>query len=698
MSSYGQIPVQDDDDHNDDHNDDQIELTERNDRPDDDDDDAEANAEAGGIPDEEDHFDDEHGEVRIPMEVQEKRQLQNALNRWEDPWIISVTVTLVLLIPALVFLVVFSFRLTGRLWSGLVFSIHILIALVLAKCCIPKEEEEEEEEEEPTSGPSLSVWFRVFAFIAILLDLVLLALVYPWVIHLLVKFLWTDADGTIIVEWSGYVRQLTVIQILGWVIVALRCLVGGTAFFIQATKLYDPHRFANWRPTFWLPTTLTMTSSSPTYTPTPLQVLVRTRLCFRRITTWMIYASLLLNAACLLSGLSHFGPWPMPSQANADCDPLDPNECALPFPSFHHMVPDVTTETGWRVHLKGNVLPPLRGGLEIHPGFFNELDGFSTMAPILFYMDGLKEAQEQQQDNSYELQGPEQIQRSITLNSITLLLDVASQQLVYHSAEIDYLDEQRPMVMIFPSQPLKHNTHYAVAVLNAADAGGHRLPPTMGLEKLFHQTNSPQRTRFHERVIPALEAAASWFSFQKDPKALQLLFDFHTISESSQLGMIRGVRDATMNHLGAKSAVTVTGAAAAAAHSHWQADANAGKDDVWDWRQHARAIDVQDWDCDGKGDDEGGGMIARTIHAEIDVPWFLTKFGAGGRGAILDRKAVESGTPVTLGQAKFIVQVPCSVRNAALGQSGGKPLRSIMEYGHGLFGNREEVKDYILSR
>ena len=653
MSSYGQIPAQDDDD-----DDDQIELTERNEHLGDDDDDEEGEAD-------EDYFDDENdGEVRIPLEVQEKTRLQNALNRWEDPWIISVTVTLVLLIPALLFLVVLFFRLTGRLWSGLVFSIHILIALVVAKSCIPKEKEE------PTSGRSAC--FRVVVkSMAILLDLVLLALVYPSVIHLLVKFLWTDADGTVVVEWSGYIRHLTVIQVLGWMVVALRCLVGGSACFIQSRKAYDPdNRFANWRPTFWIPTTI---RSSPL-----VQVLVRSR--FRCITSWMIYAAILLNVVCGLSLASHFGPWPMPSQANADCDPLDPTECALPFPSFHHMVADVTTDTGWRVNLQGKVLPPLRGGLEIHPGFLNELDGFSTMAPILFYMDGLKEAHERG-ENNYELQGPERIEYSVTSNSITLLLDVSSRELVYHSAEIDYLDQERPMVMIFPSEPLKHNTHYAVAVLNAADAEGRRLPPTMGIEKIFHQTNSPQRTRFRERVIPALEAAATWFSFQKDPKALQLLFDFHTISESSQLGMIRGVRDATMNHLGGKSAP-------------WQANNdNSGKGDgIWDWRHHARAIDVQDWDC------KGGEMIARTIHAEIDVPWFLTKFGAGGRGAFLDRKAVESGTPVTLGQAKFIVQIPCSVRNAALGHSGGKPLRSIMEYGHGLFSNREEVNDSFLSR
>jgi hypothetical protein len=654
MSSYGQISVQDDDD-----DDDQIELTERNEHPDDEDDEDDELDEDG--------FDDENnGEVRIPLEVQEKTQLQNALNRWEDPWIISVTVTLVLSIPALVFLVVLFFRLTGRLWSGLVFAIHILIALVVVRSCIPKEKEE------LTSGRS--VCFRIVASMAILLDLVLLALVYPLVIQVLVKFLWTDADGTSIVEWSGYIRHLIVIQVLGWMVVALRCLVGGAAFFIRSRKVYDPdHRFASWRPTFWVPTTL---KSSPL-----VQVLVRSR--FRCITSWMIYAAVLLNVVCLLSLISHFGPWPMPSQANADCDPLDPTECVLPFPSFHHMVPDITTDTGWRVNLEGEVLPPLRGGLKIHPGFLNELDGFSTMAPILFYMDGLKEAHERG-ENIYKLQGPERIEQSVTSNSITLLLDVFAHKLVHHSAEIDYLDQERPMVMIFPSEPLIHNRHYAVAVLNAADAEGRRLPPTMGIEKVFHQTNSPQRTRFRERVIPALEAAASWFSFQKDPKALQLLFDFHTISESSQLGMIRGVRDATMNHLGGKAA-------------NWQANNNAGKGDgVWDWRQHARAIDVQDWDCEDPHNPSR--MIARTIHAEIDVPWFLTKFGAGGRSAFLDRKAVESGTPVTLGQAKFIVQIPCSVRNAALGHSGGKPLRSIMEYGHGLFANRAEVKDYFLSR
>ena len=76
----------------------------------------------------------------------------------------------------------------------------------------------------------------------------------------------------------------------------------------------------------------------------------------------------------------------------------------------------------------------------------------------------------------------------------------------------------------------------------------------------------------------------------------------------------------------------------------------------------------------------------------------LDYFEADGQSAFFGWDAVESGTPVRIGQAKFIVQVPCSVKKAALGHSGGKPLRAIMEFGHGLFGNRGEVKEGFLSR
>ena len=239
------------------------------------------------------------------------------------------------------------------------------------------------------------------------------------------------------------------------------------------------------------------------------------------------------------------------------------------------MVKDNTTDTGWRVELRGDTLPPLKGGVRLNPrGFLNELDGFSTMAPLLFYLEGLKEAHELGRSD-VRLQGADHIDLSVTNRSITLLLDVDSHTLVPHTAEIDYLDITRPLVLVFPSSPLRHNTHYALAVVQATDANGHRLPPTLGMQSLLSGNDDShvkdRRDRYERLVIPALHSAAPWFSYDKDPESLQLLFDFQTISAKSQLGPVRAVRDATSAYI--------------------------DRPEWGDWSEHVRAIRLDEGDC-----------------------------------------------------------------------------------------------------
>ena len=290
------------------------------------------------------------------------------------------------------------------------------------------------------------------------------------------------------------------------------------------------------------------------------------------------------------------------------------------------------------------------------------------MAPLLFYMDGLKEAHELGRSN-IRLQGADHIDLSVTNQSTTLLFDVDSHTLVPHTAEIDYLDSKRPLVLVFPSSPLRHNTHYALAVVQATDVNGRRLPPTPGMQSLLSE-----KTIFNTKiaeigmkgvVIPALHSAAPWFSYDKDPKSLQLLFDFQTISAKSQLGPVRAVRDATLAYIDGPE---------------WG-----------DWSEHVRAIRIDEGVCS-----KAGTLIARTIHAELDVPWFLKAFGSGHREATLDANAVSTGMPVTMGISKFVVHIPCSLRAAAIKGANAADFRAVMEYGHGLFYNRDEATDHFL--
>jgi hypothetical protein len=687
MASYGPLSLDDDDDG------DHIELSDMGQRR------SEPSIVHTAM---DDDFGDEHegedddgasGQQRLPPDEALAASLQGddeSITRWEDPWLLSVGITVFLILPTLVYVTWIVFSITGRMWSCLLFAVHLWTSVATAQCLVPVDAELFSLSS-PSPSPSLDTkrkfchrsnmtCFRIVTSPAFCMDVALFGVVYPIVTKLIGQALFTDVDGTVVVEWSGDVRAFKIIRVLGWVIVGLRCTIGLISLAIRCCKRLYPQRLARWGPTFWSVTNICgaddyiereKEEEQEEYSCDDFGAASFSKpiFCARlaRVLNLFSRASALLFVWCTLAAVSHFGPWPIPSQEHADCDPLDPTECILPFPSFFHMKPDLRTATGWRVDLKRNVLPPLRGGFFWNPSFLNDLDGFSTMAPMLFYLKGMKEAHERG-ENIVELQGPERIQYSATSSSVTLLLDVESQELVYHSAEIDYLDPDRPLVMVFPAQPLKHNTHYALAVVNAADEHGHRLPQTDGMKAVLKETNSYRRKRFHDVVIPALETAAPWFSFHKDPDSLQLLFDFQTISEESQLGKVRGVLDATMKHLDDRS--------------------------LWNWKDHVHTIAVEEGNCDAA---DGTTLIARTIHAELDVPWFLNHFGPGGRSAVINDDAVVSRKPVTIGRAKFMVRIPCSLREEAMG-GVGKKLRAVMEYGHGLFGSRSEVTDEYLGR
>ena len=258
---------------------------------------------------------------------------------------------------------------------------------------------------------------------------------------------------------------------------------------------------------------------------------------------------------------------------------------------------------------------------------------------------------------------------------MTLLIDVDSRTLVPHWAEIDYYDEERPMALLHPARPLKHGTHYAVALVNVTNfTSGERFLPTYGFEDLMACTDTPgdpfcdseRRDRYNNTVIPALEEAAPWVSYRKDPKGLQLLFDFPTVSTQGQLQQIRLVRNATFDFI---------------------------RSTTWKWEDHVRVINMQDHNCL-----RNDRLIARSIDAEIDVPWFLNKHGSGNRGAYLDDLVVERGLPRMLHPFKFSVQIPCSVwagivPERANGKIPVQQINAVMDYGHGLFGDRGEAED-----
>jgi hypothetical protein len=605
---------------------------------------------------------------------------------------------------------------------------------------------------------------RAFLLCVSFIDVLFFGIVYGhFLLPFLIQNIFTDNDGTAILEYSLTKRQFQCLQLMRHVVTTshtiilvvvivltlrdCRSYLCGMALLCRRTRPRNLGNSENVTRSFETDPTIALdedddsrnghlASDEISESERPglyrhaatsrlrmrLTAVARVLIRFCLLVSWIFFAITLYSFlihwlpmdSSSLAGLGVFHHHLLGAKAPVDdsnfCDPLDPTECALPFPSFYHAKPDRSTVTGWRVNLRGDVLPPLRSrrnsffhqhlqswlaGVQqsstdsnahhnsIDPSFLNDLDGFSTMGPMLFYLDGMKEAHEagaSSAKHKAKLCGPSDLESSTTEQSTTLLIDVENRKLVPHSAEIDYLDAAHPMVLVFPAQPLRHNGHYAIAVIDAVDEHGKRLPPSSGLQTLLKEssslvssgsgkhTSNMRERRYSKTLLPVLAETVPWYNYTADPDGLQLLFDFPTASAESQLGPIRIVRDLTMDIVSS---------------AEWSG-----------WRSHVRTIRTV-----GNGDScrDPNAVLARTIHAELDVPWFLQSRGPGSRASILDPLVLLNGIHNGIGSSKFVLHIPCSVHQAIVSEgSTGKPIRVIMEYGHGLFFSRSEASDHFL--
>jgi hypothetical protein len=291
----------------------------------------------------------------------EEQLLWNVWNRLEEPVLLSITVTTFLLVPTLILWIYGAFAFVGRLWSIWIFVLPLQLRISLAFWYIKS-----------TSTISFKYRqsLRILCSLMTLLEIILL-LVYHAIGKILIEAFFRDADGSIVVEWAKEVRFLRIATAMSWIVILSRCCVGIPCIAVRTLKNVFPDAYREWRPTFWTPNCEESLSHS---------TIARLASSFR---SFNILVSA-VHIVCILSAASHFGPWPLYYSFPESCDPLDDHECALPFPSFHHMREDSSSPTGWRVHLRG--LPPLRGGIPFHPRFLNELDGFSTSKywPLMF--------------------------------------------------------------------------------------------------------------------------------------------------------------------------------------------------------------------------------------------------------------------------------------------------------------------------
>ena len=295
------------------------------------------------------------GHARLPMELIEEHLLWNVYNRWEEPNFLSLIVTAFILMPTLLLWMYGTFEFVGKWWSIWILVLHLQMRLSISAWYI-----------KGTSTVSFEHRrsLRTLCSVATVFEVAMCGLVYPVICRSLIQTFFRDIDGTIAIEWTKEIRFMLAGVIMGWLVVILRCCIGLPCVAIRWMKYMYPDLYREWRPTFWTPFGEEGSLNDSTR--------YKLHSTFRFLNLFVFG----LNLICILSLLSHFGPWPPGLALPENCDGLDSTECALPFPSFHHMKPDASRPTGWRVDLKG--MPPLRGGIPFHPKFLNELDGFST--------------------------------------------------------------------------------------------------------------------------------------------------------------------------------------------------------------------------------------------------------------------------------------------------------------------------------
>lgn len=325
------------------------------------------------------------------------------------------------------------------------------------------------------------------------------------------------------------------------------------------------------------------------------------------------------------------------------CDPLDEALCALPYPSSMFLEEDSATATGYRVAYGPTTLPVNWDDVPLTPTHWNEKDGFSTSGPLLTYFD----------DVSIDgVVGHQDLGAYLDDDAKTVIINVETGERVMHFVELDSTAPSADTVLLFLRnvEPFDFDTHYVVGIRDLQTNAGGSVAVSEAFTALRDGTETEdydiesRRDRFESTVFPALESAG----FARGE--LQLAWDFHTVSRESSLGRVEFMRDDALERVGEQG-------------------------------PPYEVVSTEDFDC------SGGGSIARQVDVVMTVPLYTE---LDGPGTFLTRD--EDGYPTYNGDTEVDVRVriPCSL---ALDPRPGM----LLQYGHGLLGDRGEVETGYLS-
>lgn len=355
----------------------------------------------------------------------------------------------------------------------------------------------------------------------------------------------------------------------------------------------------------------------------------------QRPTSWRRLRGCLAILVTTLCGCAPEPPEPL--MVPAGCQALaSEHDCLLPFPSQHFLLPDSSTETGFRFELPEAARVQDKNG---NPARIvrRPADGFSPGQQILaLFRVPL--------DDSNWVGAGKDPNLSLAADSPTWLLEKDTLERIPHIAELDprATEPSEQAMVIRPLVPLRYGARYIVAIHRLQTPGGQAVPPPEGFRRLRDKEASDPAladyTRYENDVFAPLQSAGM------DRNALQLAWDFQIRSESNTTGDLVEIQRIVREQL--------------------QTDP-----------PKATLSELKD---------NPSKFIRRRLELRVPVPLFVP---ADEPLAALQRNEGKVQSTATT-DVPFTVWIPNSV-------ASGKLPGRLVQFGHGLFGSRAEADGYL---
>lgn len=336
-------------------------------------------------------------------------------------------------------------------------------------------------------------------------------------------------------------------------------------------------------------------------------------------------------------GTSIPDPDPAVAWNNLECDALVPEYCAYPFPNNVFTVDDASTPTGRRLSLTGDFLPTATAGPKLRGEPWDDSDGFSAGAAMLAYFPGV---------TMEGLATSDTIAESLEADSPTIILNAETGERIPHWVDIDKSApaDQNPSFMLRPAVRLDDNTRYIVAMRNLQGAEG-PIEPSAGFRALRDKVLSDDSSIEDRRplfvdIFQHLDGAGV---ARED---LVLAWDFTTASQENNQKWMLSIRDQTYA---------------------W------GDDNGLEYTIDEVTPDFKQ--------EESNGAIAFKIDGTFKMPMFVDR-DEPGASLVFD----DDGNPTQNGDMTLDVPFTMMIPTSALTTPA-----PIVQYGHGLLGDRSEI-------